>query len=717
MAEVYVAKTKGIGGFEKLVALKLIHPRLAEGGEFVRMLIEEAKISVLLNHTNIAQTFDLGCIEDLYFIVMEFVDGVDAYRLMKRAESLSVQLPPELCAFVMMHVCNALDYAHHKTDSQGNNLGIVHRDVSPQNVLISYEGAVKLVDFGIAKAALRSAETDAGVIKGKYYYMSPEQARGTRTDHRSDIFSAGVVLYELLTRSMLYEAQNVAELLTAAREARVEPAQNRRADLPSALLDILDQALRKDPEQRFQRARDMSNRLGEYLHTISPPFNAHRLSAHLEQWFHPAPFDEAALVSQSRKQAVAPTADVMMRLSGEHTDSMAIMSRDEFEPDHSKSLVVADVAEFISQGHDGSLPHADTAPARALVGRKGDRHTRPVSIDGMSPAAEWTEDTGSIPVPQVPHASSPSWQEDTYTASDPQSWDESTEVEDVPDPGSHPHAPDSVAAPAQPDAYDSLTPHADQAFEANEAPPRDAGSDSTPDSTPDPTNDPEEYLETEGYHAYPMMEGESVPRVTMSRRSQPPASQERPSLLPGGRKSRRTIRSILAVLIVSGALVAVGVVSMQLYRRSQEEAVPQLRVISVPSGARVALDGRSQPGVTPLRIEQGLETDRMHELRVTLAGYQEWSVRFQPSPGLVEQVAVLKPRRATLTIRTVPKGAHVWVDGVPYGTEPVEIPGLPIGRELSVRAAQVGRQEVTRSLRIHIDDLSPEINLFLPEGP
>ena len=239
MAEVYVAKAKGIGGFEKLVAIKVIHPRYSEDDHFVQMLVEEAKLSVLLTHVNVAQTFDLGCIDDTYFIVMELVEGADAYKLLKRAAERPAQVPLDLCAYIASEMCQGLDYAHRKRDMTGAPLRIVHRDISPQNVLVSFAGEVKIVDFGIAKAALRSANTEVGVIKGKYYYMSPEQAWADPVDHRSDIFSTGIVLHELLTGRMVYEEDNLPKLLDRVRKAEIPRPSKLRPEVPPELDEIL----------------------------------------------------------------------------------------------------------------------------------------------------------------------------------------------------------------------------------------------------------------------------------------------------------------------------------------------------------------------------------------------------------------------------------------------------------------------------------------------
>ena len=182
MAELFIAKTAGVSGFEKQVALKVIHPNFSSDQDFVRMLIDEAKLAVQLQHANIVQTYDLGVVDGQYYIAMELVDGADLYKMLKSGAEKGLDFPVEVAAFIASEVATGLDYAHRKADPMGRPLQIVHRDVSPQNVLVSYEGEIKIVDFGIAKAALRGQQTQAGVIKGKYFYMSPEQAWGDRID-------------------------------------------------------------------------------------------------------------------------------------------------------------------------------------------------------------------------------------------------------------------------------------------------------------------------------------------------------------------------------------------------------------------------------------------------------------------------------------------------------------------------------------------------------
>jgi serine/threonine protein kinase len=283
MAEIHLAKTKGIAGFEKYVALKMIHPNFAEDEAFIQMLVDEAKIAVQLAHGNIAQTFDLGRVGDTYYITMEYVDGADLYKILRKGSEMDLEMPLDCCAFIAKEIASALDHAHRKKDHVGKPLGIVHRDVSPQNVLVSYSGEVKLVDFGIAKATMKARQTAVGVIKGKYYYMSPEQAWGDPIDFRSDIFSAGIVLYEMLTGQMLYLEEDLHRLLDMARKADIAPPSKLRKGIPPQLEKIVMHALQKVPGERYQSAADFASDLERFLHAYSPVFTAAKVSGLLRQ--------------------------------------------------------------------------------------------------------------------------------------------------------------------------------------------------------------------------------------------------------------------------------------------------------------------------------------------------------------------------------------------------------------------------------------------------
>ena len=278
MAEIHLAKTRGIAGFEKYVALKMIHPNFSQDDQFIQMLIEEAKITVQLQHVNVAQTFDLGRVGDSYYITMEYVDGADLYKLLRRGSERNIEFPVDVAAYIAKEMSTGLDYAHRKRDVTGQPLGIVHRDVSPQNVLISHAGEVKIVDFGIAKATMRARQTAVGVIKGKYYYMSPEQAWGDPLDHRSDVFSTGIVLYEMLTGQMLYLEDDLHRLLDMVRKANIALPSTLRRGIPPQLESIVMTALRKDANNRYPTAADFATDLERFLHVYSPVFTGSKVA-------------------------------------------------------------------------------------------------------------------------------------------------------------------------------------------------------------------------------------------------------------------------------------------------------------------------------------------------------------------------------------------------------------------------------------------------------
>jgi TonB family protein len=269
MAELFKAKRKGVEGFEKILAIKRILPYMVDNEEFITMFIDEAKLAAQLTHQNICQIFDLGKIENSYYIAMEFVHGKDLRAVLRSARVKQKPVPVELAILITSKICSALDYAHRKNDMSGKPLNLVHRDVSPQNILISYEGDVKLVDFGIAKATNKVHVTQHGALKGKLLYMSPEQAWGKPVDKRSDVFSVGGVLYEMLTGRPLFFAENDTEvtILEKVREAQLTPIRTFLPNIPVELEKILAKALQKDPENRYQAAAEMQKDLDNLFYT------------------------------------------------------------------------------------------------------------------------------------------------------------------------------------------------------------------------------------------------------------------------------------------------------------------------------------------------------------------------------------------------------------------------------------------------------------------
>ncbi|MEM7447093.1 MAG: serine/threonine-protein kinase [Myxococcota bacterium] len=306
MAEVFKAKSFGVEGFERLVAVKRILPSIAEDSEFVTMFVDEAKIAVQLNHANIAQIFDLGRVEDSFFIAMEYVHGKDARAIFDRARKRGETIPIPMSCYVLMKVCEALDYAHNKKDDRGRDLSLVHRDVSPQNVLISYDGDTKIIDFGIAKAANKAGKTQAGILKGKFGYMSPEQVRGLPLDRRSDIFSLGIVLYELLTGERLFVGESDFSTLEKVRNVEIAPPRSYNHRIPEELEQIVLKTLAKDADDRYQTTMDLHDDLQSFTYTSGNVFSRKDLNAYMRKMFADEIAKESAR-DQKFRQTEAPS--------------------------------------------------------------------------------------------------------------------------------------------------------------------------------------------------------------------------------------------------------------------------------------------------------------------------------------------------------------------------------------------------------------------------
>jgi serine/threonine protein kinase len=295
MAEIYKAKTFGAEGFEKLLAIKRILPHCAADKDFISMLIDEAKLSVLLSHANIVQVYDLGKVGDDFFISMEYISGVNLRDLVYRCRELGKTIPTDIAVYILSEICKGLDYAHRKTDMNGQPLNLVHRDISPQNILISYEGEVKIVDFGIAKAAMNISHTMAGILKGKIAYMSPEQALGKSVDHRTDIFSVGILLYECLTGEKLFTGESQFEVLKKIRSTKIDLARL-PVSIPKPLQVILARALAYFPKDRFQSAGDMQIELTKYLYSTYHDFSPQKLAGFVREVF-------STQIAQQRERA------------------------------------------------------------------------------------------------------------------------------------------------------------------------------------------------------------------------------------------------------------------------------------------------------------------------------------------------------------------------------------------------------------------------------
>ena len=267
MAEVFLAKSRGAEGIEKMLVLKRILPSFARNVRFIAMFVDEAKVAMRLNHPNIVQVYSFEQVRDEFLLAMEFVDGIDLARFVAEARRKRIAIDYATAAYITLEIARGLDYAHRRRDEHGNSLEIVHRDVSPQNVLLTHDGNVKLTDFGIARA--KRISKDTGIIKGKFAYMSPEQAKGEMVDRRSDLYSLGVLFAELLMGRPMYPGKSGLEVLEDVRQGKLTLPRAVDPGVPEILDQLVQRATHYDRHQRLATARDFANSLADFLHRQS----------------------------------------------------------------------------------------------------------------------------------------------------------------------------------------------------------------------------------------------------------------------------------------------------------------------------------------------------------------------------------------------------------------------------------------------------------------
>jgi serine/threonine protein kinase len=271
MAEVWKGKTITIGGLEKLVAIKRVLPELSQKDDFMKMFLDEARLSLHLSHANIVHTFDIGggaadsSSDGALFIVMEWVDGINLKGVIDHLRDKNIRIPIKQAVYIAAEICKGLYHAHLRTTPEGKPLKIVHRDISPPNILISREGEVKIVDFGLAKASSHNISTAKGMVKGKFGYLSPEAAMGEEVDERADLFAVGIILWEMIAGKRLFDGANNRETLLAVRAAQIPPLASFNRDVDPALARIIEKSLTKSKEDRYPNAKSMGIELIQYL--------------------------------------------------------------------------------------------------------------------------------------------------------------------------------------------------------------------------------------------------------------------------------------------------------------------------------------------------------------------------------------------------------------------------------------------------------------------
>lgn len=397
MAEVFRATQPGFGGFEKAVAIKRMYRQYSHDTAFVEMLSDEAKIVSQLNHPNIVQILDIGQVHDDYYIALEFVEGVDLFRLLQRQYELGRDLPLPLVIYIIAELCSALDHAHARRTPDGDHMHIIHRDVSPQNVLLSNHGEVKLTDFGIAKARYRYTQTQAGVVKGKLYYMSPEQARGTELDHRSDLFAAGILLYELLSTRPLYDEEEQARLLSVVGRAEYTWPADKKTRLPPAIVAVTDRALHRSAGQRYETGREFRAALLRVGEQLGKRCDREQFGTYLRKLFD-VPDDRPPLVDE-RARARNDTRDysvVHWATRDKNAPPRVEVTGDAATPGSSPTPTV-DLDQARQRGQITTNPKSANAAKRVLP-RSGSAKAAPPLDDPLAPPRTLQLDT-ELPPP------------------------------------------------------------------------------------------------------------------------------------------------------------------------------------------------------------------------------------------------------------------------------------------------------------------------------
>jgi len=393
MAEIYRATMPGIGGFEKTVAIKKILPHLAEDEEFVTMLKDEANILVSISDSNIAQVYDLGRIGDSYFIAMEYVHGLDLSQVMKGLKKQNKSIPIDHAIYIASCICAGLHAAHTNTDNQGNPLNIVHRDVSPHNVIISYAGDVKLIDFGVAKAAAKESHTQVGVIKGKLLYMAPEQAMAKSLDGRADLFAAGLCLYKMLTNELPFRGDNEFQIYNNILSKEIVPPRELNPQVSQEVNQIVMTLLQRDPDKRYQDGYNAKQDLRRALQNLAPGYTVNRLGRFIEDNFSAEAIQrQNTLRQQALRDTSGPTSMAPMTPSATSVGTGQLLADAALQPgsEDTYDTVRAEVLQGPPPLHMTGAPptpapgFAPAAGGGALRTQKSDESTGQFGLQQLS---------------------------------------------------------------------------------------------------------------------------------------------------------------------------------------------------------------------------------------------------------------------------------------------------------------------------------------------
>lgn len=750
MAEIFRATIKGIGGFERTVAIKRMHRHLGEDEDLAKTLIDEARLAVQLNHANIGQVFDLGRIDQQYFMVMEFIEGSDFHGILRRLREQNRLIPPAIACHAVAEMLKALDYAHNALGPDHHPLNIVHRDVSPQNLMLNTQGEIKLVDFGIAKARMRLLETQAGIIKGKFYYMSPEQAFGKPLDRRTDIFAAGMVLYELLAGRPAYDEVNDLALLKRVRNCDFPTPRSFRLDLDPELDKIVLKALAREPEQRYQTAREFQNVLQDYLQRTSGQVSSYQMAEFLKGLMSPELYhtqlpqgltdrkeyqtSEHSLIFDASHLALDASddsdffEDYATDVSGPHPFKDVPLGEDT-EHEHFNPFTADEATYVFSRDDDGMIN-----PRNGSSGAPWMPHDPPTLQPEHQPPLQVPGPQRSHPHPQAaPVGVSLSGPQPFINAahSGPQQAVGRPAPLHVsgPQPFANPYEAslDTVTTPLEPHLRAQAAAAHMQA--ANAASGRAVASGAAIPFGPPPAA-------RGGASGSPVFPQNAPARAPETKTSQIDAIKAR--LLAADRRVLIGIGAAVMMLLLVMVIVSSGGDSKppeQPIAAAAATPPPELEFVSVtvvsrPSNAQVFVDG-ALAGSTPVSVPRQIVGKRI-KLKVTRDGHEPWEQEILVSPNSADVIAELKTLKKSLgiiKIVTNPPGLRVEVDDQYAGKSPTQAGDLDTTQPHTVVATLedgVTKQEVVnwkpgddniKQITLVFEEDERSVERDLPEPP
>jgi len=660
MAEVWLAKQRPGTAQEKLVALKRILPSISEDQEFISMFNDEARIAGQLAHANIAQIFDVGKIGQSYYIALEYIPGIDLRTLWDRVRGRG-GFPLAVACHIVARICEGLDYAHRRKDNKGRPLGIVHRDVSPQNVLISYDGDVKIIDFGIAKAANRAVRTQTGILKGKFAYMAPEQARGMPMDHRADVFAIGVILHELITGERTFRAESDFSLLEKVRNAEVETPRTSRPDTPPDLEKVVMKALAARPEDRYPWGSSLASDLERFMVSSRRSCSRDDLSGFLKDHFSDRFREDMerekeamrVTLENSRDDSVVvrpPAADgtkvITDNVGGEYPTNEVSQTGDHSADEH--TMIQDDATQDVADRE----PEPQPAPGDDLFSEAA--HTKDVRRGkGPKARAQAEEEaamdaaiSGATVMGDAPSDAMP----DEEPARPKKKLIRLEEADLDNELAPRTASPRRVTVPGQ--AAARALPALDDSFEGNNVKPtaeRPAALKKLPTSMADvagPHSDPSQVSRRQAAHEAKLnsSDDEDGPSNATNPREEAP-----PHRLPAG---------LIAGAGVGGVLL--GMLLLLLLQSTSILGRGTLVVMTGKEQAQIQVDDRTLPGGS-YAVEQ--VPAGTHKVTITLEGFQPDIQQVEIPPGGFAAVKLTQRNaRGSLFIDSVPPGASVFIN-------------------------------------------------------